>query len=371
MSTRYARTADKALNEKHSKILKDLLKKPANKYCADCKRKDPRWASWNIGVFVCIRCSGVHRSMGTHISKVKSVDLDTWIPDQVENMIRWGNERANKYWEANLKDKRPSESNIDMWIRAKYDQKRWAMRGPIPDPSTLGGDDDVVESGSNSNSKPSSPVPSRPKQQQQQPASPKPKSSDLSNLDDFFGSPTTSSSTRNQSPVSQLQGADFFFNSTPSNKAPTTTPPPPPQQQQQPPSTPPKQQQQQPAKSAHDDLKSSILSLYSKPSPAPSPTMAMNNGGYANNMSSFQQQLSGLSLGTSGMIPQAPAGHSLNNGWGAFADANTSPMQSAAQPSLQGSQFFASNGNNSNNSNNNTPPAQAKQAYDAFADLLK
>lgn len=217
----------------------------------------------------------------------------------------------------------------------------------------------VVESGSNSNSKPSSPVPSRPKQQQQQPASPKPKSSDLSSLDDFFGSPTTSSSTRNQSPVSQLQGADFFFNSTPSNKAPTTTPPP---QQQPPPSTPPKQQP--PAKSAHDDLKSSILSLYSKPSPAPSPTMAMNNGGYANNMSSFQQQLSGLSLGTSGMIPQAPAGHSLNNGWGAFADANTSPMQSAAQPSLQGSQFFASNGNNSNNSNNNTPPAQAKQAYE-------
>lgn len=217
----------------------------------------------------------------------------------------------------------------------------------------------MVESGSNSNSKPSSPVPSRPKQQQQQPASPKPKSSDLSNLDDFFGSPTTSSSTRNQSPVSQLQGADFFFNSTPSNKAPTTTPPP---QQQPPPSTPPKQQP--PAKSAHDDLKSSILSLYSKPSPAPSPTMAMNNGGYANNMSSFQQQLSGLSLGTSGMIPQAPAGHSLNNGWGAFADANTSPMQSAAQPSLQGSQFFASNGNNSNNSNNNTPPAQAKQAYE-------
>lgn len=50
----------------------------------------------------------------------------------------------NRYWEANLKDKRPSESNIDMWIRAKYDQKRWAMRGPIPDPSTLGGDDDEV-----------------------------------------------------------------------------------------------------------------------------------------------------------------------------------------------------------------------------------
>lgn len=48
---------------------------------------------------------------------------------------------APRYWEANLKDRRPSESNIDMWIRAKYEQKRWAMKGPIPDPSTLGGDD--------------------------------------------------------------------------------------------------------------------------------------------------------------------------------------------------------------------------------------
>jgi stromal membrane-associated protein len=47
-----------------------------------------------------------------------------------------------RYWEANLRDKKPSESNMEMWIRAKYEQKRWAMKGPIPDPSTLGGDED-------------------------------------------------------------------------------------------------------------------------------------------------------------------------------------------------------------------------------------
>ena len=35
------------------------------------------------GVFLCIRCSGIHRSMGTHISKVKSVDLDVWTPEQM------------------------------------------------------------------------------------------------------------------------------------------------------------------------------------------------------------------------------------------------------------------------------------------------
>ena len=44
----------------------------------------PRWASWNIGVFVCIRCAGIHRNLGVHISKMKSVNLDTWAPDQIE-----------------------------------------------------------------------------------------------------------------------------------------------------------------------------------------------------------------------------------------------------------------------------------------------
>jgi len=71
------------------------------------------------GVFLCIRCSGIHRGMGTHISRVKSVDLDIWTPEQMEvRSIRciqchpdfsrqsiqlWGNKRANLYWEAHLK----------------------------------------------------------------------------------------------------------------------------------------------------------------------------------------------------------------------------------------------------------------------------
>ena len=63
---------------------------------------DPRWASWNLGVFICIRCSGIHRGMGTHISKVKSVDLDTWTDEQLQSVLKWGNARANKYWEAKL-----------------------------------------------------------------------------------------------------------------------------------------------------------------------------------------------------------------------------------------------------------------------------
>jgi hypothetical protein len=47
----------------------------------------PRWASWNLGIFVCIRCAGIHRNLGVHISKVKSVNLDSWTPVQVSVSI--------------------------------------------------------------------------------------------------------------------------------------------------------------------------------------------------------------------------------------------------------------------------------------------
>ncbi|KAM7184148.1 hypothetical protein V8F33_013163 [Rhypophila sp. PSN 637] len=127
--------------------IKSLLKLEPNKVCADCKRnKHPRWASWNLGVFICIRCSGIHRGMGTHISRVKSVDLDSWTDEQLKSVLSWGNARANKYWEAKLAPGHmPSEAKIENFIRTKYELKRWVMDGPMPDPATLDseGDDDI------------------------------------------------------------------------------------------------------------------------------------------------------------------------------------------------------------------------------------
>ncbi|WVW85776.1 hypothetical protein I302_107814 [Kwoniella bestiolae CBS 10118] len=130
---------DKATTERNARILRDLVKQPDNKSCADCRKNDARWASWNLGVFLCIRCSGIHRSMGTHISKVKSIDLDIWTPEQMDNIQRWGNKRANLYWEKHLKAGHvPPDHKIESFIRSKYESKRWAMDGPPPrDPSTL------------------------------------------------------------------------------------------------------------------------------------------------------------------------------------------------------------------------------------------
>ncbi|KAI0683329.1 hypothetical protein BC835DRAFT_1515779 [Cytidiella melzeri] len=132
---------DKATTERHSKALREMLKRAENKVCADCKRNDPRWASWNLGVFLCIRCSGIHRSMGTHISKVKSVDLDVWTVEQMNSIQKWGNQRANLYWEAHLKAGHiPPDHKMDSFIRSKYESRRWAMEGPPPsDPSVLDG----------------------------------------------------------------------------------------------------------------------------------------------------------------------------------------------------------------------------------------
>lgn len=84
--------------------------------------------------------------MGTHISRVKSVDLDAWTDEQLQSILSWGNARANKYWEARLAaGHAPSEAKIENFIRTKYELKRWVMEGPMPDPASLDvdGDDDV------------------------------------------------------------------------------------------------------------------------------------------------------------------------------------------------------------------------------------
>ncbi|KAL9267629.1 putative ADP-ribosylation factor GTPase-activating protein AGD15 [Drosera capensis] len=126
-------SVSKDLNVKHSKvtkhgedemILEGLLRLPDNRECADCRSKAPRWASVNLGIFICMQCSGTHRSLGVHISKVRSTTLDTWLPKQVAFMQSMGNARANSYWEAKLPPNF-SRSGIDRFIHAKYVDKKW------------------------------------------------------------------------------------------------------------------------------------------------------------------------------------------------------------------------------------------------------
>ncbi|KAM5182047.1 stromal membrane-associated protein 2 isoform 2-T2 [Mantella aurantiaca] len=117
--------------ERYQAVLSELLLREENKFCADCQAKGPRWASWNIGVFVCIRCAGVHRNLGVHISRVKSVNLDQWTQEQIQCMEDMGNKKAKRLYEAFLPENfiRPqTDQAVETFIREKYEKKKYLDR---------------------------------------------------------------------------------------------------------------------------------------------------------------------------------------------------------------------------------------------------
>ncbi|KAH1054862.1 hypothetical protein J1N35_032927 [Gossypium stocksii] len=108
--------------------LKNLMNQTDNRICADCGAPDPKWASANIGVFICLKCSGVHRSLGARISKVLSVQLDEWPDEDIDAMIEvGGNSSANAIYEAYIPEgysKPGPDSTHDersRFIRSKYE----------------------------------------------------------------------------------------------------------------------------------------------------------------------------------------------------------------------------------------------------------
>lgn len=134
---------DRKLQEKHQLALADMLRHEENKYCADCRAKGPRWASWNLGIFMCIRCAGIHRNLGVHISRVKSVNLDSWTPEQIDSISSKGNAKAAAMYEANLPAgfRRPVDDySVESFIRAKYERKLYISKSPVASSSSTSKD---------------------------------------------------------------------------------------------------------------------------------------------------------------------------------------------------------------------------------------
>ncbi|XP_011681568.1 arf-GAP with SH3 domain, ANK repeat and PH domain-containing protein 2 isoform X8 [Strongylocentrotus purpuratus] len=124
--------ANRGLQDLTQSIVKEVKRLPGNNICCDCTAADPQWLSTNLGILTCIECSGVHREMGVHISRVQSLELDRLSTAQLLLAITVGNEDFNEVYEATLEGNKPTHtSSMDTrkeFIRAKYEKKKFVLK---------------------------------------------------------------------------------------------------------------------------------------------------------------------------------------------------------------------------------------------------
>ncbi|XP_031224224.1 arf-GAP with GTPase, ANK repeat and PH domain-containing protein 1 isoform X5 [Mastomys coucha] len=122
-------------SQSEAMALQSIRNMRGNSHCVDCDTQNPNWASLNLGALMCIECSGIHRNLGTHLSRVRSLDLDDWPMELIKVMSSIGNELANSVWEEGSQGRtKPSLDSTreekERWIRAKYEQKLFLA--PLP-----------------------------------------------------------------------------------------------------------------------------------------------------------------------------------------------------------------------------------------------
>lgn len=116
----------------------DLLNKPENQLCADCKCNNPRYVSMQYGIFICERCASIHRTElnEEYFSEIKSVDDSKWNQKEAELLEQVGNSVSNNYYESRLpSDFTLSNDNIEnltSFIKDKYENRRWSQLNRDP-----------------------------------------------------------------------------------------------------------------------------------------------------------------------------------------------------------------------------------------------
>uniref|UniRef100_A0A8P4GGD1 Arf-GAP with coiled-coil, ANK repeat and PH domain-containing protein n=1 Tax=Dicentrarchus labrax TaxID=13489 RepID=A0A8P4GGD1_DICLA len=127
--------ADRGVRGGGESLLQRVQSLPGNELCCDCGQTAPCWASINLGVLLCIECSGIHRSLGVHCSKVRSLTLDSWEPELLKLMCELGNTVINQIYEGSCKElgaKKPGPSSSrqekEAWIKSKYVEKRFLKK---------------------------------------------------------------------------------------------------------------------------------------------------------------------------------------------------------------------------------------------------
>ncbi|NXE48830.1 ADAP2 protein, partial [Casuarius casuarius] len=129
--------------DRNKSLLLELLRAPGNERCADCGAPDTEWASYKLGIFICLNCSGIHRNL-PQISRVKSLRLDFWENDLIEFMKNHGNLCAKAKYEAKVPPYYYIPQSKDclvlreQWIRAKYEREEFVATQVCQDPCSAG-----------------------------------------------------------------------------------------------------------------------------------------------------------------------------------------------------------------------------------------
>jgi len=136
--------------------MNEIIKLPGNSICVDCDAKNPDWASINLGVLVCLTCSGSHRHLGVHISQVRSLKLDTecWQGELLKYMCSIGNNAFNRAWEKNCPAHiiHPDEYPYNPSVRENYITQKYLYRRFLRREASDGDNDSPNSNNSNNNS---------------------------------------------------------------------------------------------------------------------------------------------------------------------------------------------------------------------------
>ncbi|KAK3791899.1 hypothetical protein RRG08_026801 [Elysia crispata] len=78
-------------DEKHLKILREMVSLPSNKQCFDCHQRGPTYVNMTIGSFICTSCSGILRGLNPP-HRVKSISMASFTPEEMDFLKSHGNE---------------------------------------------------------------------------------------------------------------------------------------------------------------------------------------------------------------------------------------------------------------------------------------